>query len=67
MFALPFTPSSLPNPPGRGLLARLLSKPSPPALRSMAVAPAACMDMAIEVQDEDFPDLAQRVREVGEW
>jgi hypothetical protein len=66
MFALPFTPSSLPAPLGQGLLARFLKRPSPLAARGLATA-AAPVNMEIEVREEDFPDLAQRVREVGEW
>ena len=63
MFAIPFTPSS-PSTSGPGLLGRFLSRAAPPTtgVAVMQAAPA-----EVELVEEAFPDLAQRVREVGEW
>jgi hypothetical protein len=65
MFAIPFTaPSHAAF--GHHLLGRFLSRSAPPAA---GVAVAQAMPAAAEaaVAEDAFPDLAQRVREVGEW
>ena len=63
MFAIPFTPSS-PSTSGHGLLGRFLSRAAPPTTGVVALQAA---PVEVELAEEAFPDLAQRVREVGEW
>ncbi len=63
MFAIPFTASS-PSTLGPGLFGRFLSRAAPPATGVVALQAA---PVEVELTEESFPDLAQRVREVGEW
>jgi hypothetical protein len=63
MFAIPFTASST-STLVPGLLGRFLSKTAPPATGVVAMQAA---PVEVELAEEAFPDLAQRVREVGEW
>ena len=62
MFAIPFTASSHDSLAGH-VFGRFMPRPVPADAGEVAgasVAPAAAAE-------DDLPDLAQRVREVGEW
>lgn len=63
MFATPF---SAPVPPrfASQVFGRFMSRSAPTAPHTPMVAPV--VNDLVEEED-DLPDLAQRVREVGEW
>jgi len=65
MFAIPFT-ASVSTGIGQQVWGRLWSR-SKPSESGLATAPAASQDMTSEMEEDAIPDLAQRVREVGEW
>lgn len=65
MFAIPFAASSPDSLTGH-VFGRFLSLGSPAEAGESPVAAAAPMTAAAAPED-DIPDLAQRVREVGEW
>ncbi len=65
MFATPFS-----APLHQSLVSHVFGRfiPARPAVTSVVAEPvAAAAAEAQVVEDEAFPDLAQRVREVGEW
>lgn len=64
MFAIPFT-ASLSPALGHQLLGRFW--PRPASGLGTAAVPVASEVPDHDAEDEAFPDLAQRVREVGEW
>lgn len=63
MFALPFA-STLHHALTSHAFGRGDSRPDNPAPATLALAPAVPM---VERVADEMPDLAQRVREVGEW
>lgn len=67
MLALPFAAMPLGQTLTRRVWGRFLSRPAAAGVgESAAVAVLAEVEAAAEV-DESVPDLAQRVREIGEW
>ncbi len=68
MFALPLT-ASLPSALASHVFGRFAAASTPRmAVQSPAVAASALRaDVAADFEDEEEFDLAQRVREVGEW
>ncbi len=72
MFALPLTPS-LHSTLASHVFGRFAASSAPSATPRMAVqspgatASALRADVATDFEDEEEFDLAQRVREVGEW
>lgn len=65
MFSIPFDASS-PSTSAPSLLGRFLSRSAPHANGVVAMQ-AAPLEVETALAEEAFPDLAQRVREVGEW
>lgn len=65
MFAIPFTASSSPSL-GHQLLGRFWPRPAPTDT-GLAVVPTGPAAVDGDAGDDAIPDLAQRVREVGEW
>lgn len=63
MFATPFT-ASLHQTLASHVLGRLMPKRAQPSGVELVTAP---VQAATAVEDDAVPDLAQRVREVGEW
>ena len=63
MFATSLS-APLPTSLASHLFGRFIAPPGSQASSTGAVAPAGAMD---EQDDEAMPDLAQRVREIGEW
>lgn len=68
MFALPFTASSSSSfGTMPALLGRFLARSAPSAAVAPALQPVQTVGGVSDEADDAFPDLAQRVREVGEW
>ncbi len=65
MFALPLT-ASLPSTLASHVFGRFAASSAPSALPAMAVPSSGASFQRADAEDEEF-DLAQRVREVGEW
>lgn len=71
MFALPLT-ASLPSTLASHVFGRFASSSAPSAMPAMAAQASGgagslqLRDAAVDLDDDEF-DLAQRVREVGEW
>ena len=63
MFATSLS-APLPTSLASHLFGRFIAPPGSSAASTGAVASASAMD---EQDDEAMPDLAQRVREIGEW
>lgn len=72
MFALPLT-SSLPATLASHVFGRFTASPASRSMPAMAAQPSvgasmpAAMAAHADVEDEEEFDLAQRVRDVGEW
>ena len=63
MFATPFS-APVPSRFANQVFGRFMSRSTPAATRQPMAAPV--VNDPVEEED-DLPDLAQRVREVGEW
>ena len=67
MFATSLS-APLPTSLASHLFGRFIAPPGSSAASPGAVASASAMPSPMDEQDEDaMPDLAQRVREIGEW
>nr|WP_295938274.1 hypothetical protein [uncultured Acidovorax sp.] len=67
MFATSLS-APLPTSLASHLFGRFIAPSGSQASSSSALASAAAMPSAMDEQDDDaMPDLAQRVREIGEW
>ncbi|KQB60384.1 MULTISPECIES: hypothetical protein [Acidovorax] len=63
MFATPFT-APLHETLASHVFGRFMSQRAQPSVPEVVMAP---VHAALVVEDDAIPDLAQRVREVGEW
>ena len=60
--------ASLPTSLASHLFGRFIAPSGSQASSTGAVAPASAIPSAMDEQDDEaMPDLAQRVREIGEW
>ena len=67
MFATSLS-APLPTSLASHLFGRFIAPPASSAASPGAVASASAMPSAMDEQDDEaMPDLAQRVREIGEW
>jgi len=65
MFATPFT-APLHETLASHVFGRLMPQRAQPGVTEVVTAPAPAQ-AAVAVEEEAIPDLAQRVRDVGEW
>ena len=65
MFATPFT-APLHDTLASHVFGRFMPKRAQPVVTEAIIAPLP-VQAAVVLEDEDIPDLAQRVRDVGEW